>query len=417
MTGRFLLWAVPASLLFAGNWPTWRGPERNGVSRETNLPYRWSETENIAWKLPMPGISGSTPIIWEDSIFLSQQDGDNLELWRVDRTKPAVAWKRPLGLATVKVRKGNMSSPSPVTDGRTVWALTGMGVLKAFDYSGRELWARDFQKDYGKFGLNHGYGSSPVLDGNAVYVQVLHGMHTDEPSYIVRVDARTGKTVWRTERPTPAERESPDSYTTPVIVTLGGRKELVVTGADIITGHDVETGKELWRGTGFNPEGNPAHRTIASAVPSGDIVFAPTRVRPLMAFRAGGRGDVTESHRLWAFQNGPDVPSPVTDGKYFWSVNDRGIWWCLDAGTGKEMWGGQRSKPGIYSSSPLLADGKVYATNEEGLTTVIRASHEKFEILAENALNDYTLSSIAVSGGQLFLRTTKYLWAVGERRR
>ena len=146
----------------------------------------------------------------------------------------------------------------------------------------------------------------------------------------------------------------------------------------------------------------------------GDLIFVPTRVRPLMAFRAGGRGDITESHHLWSFNNGPDVPMPVTDGKYFYTVNDRGIMWCLDAVTGQEIWGSQRLKPAVYSSSPVLADGKLYVGNEEGLTTVVRAG-SKFEVLAENDLAGYTLSSPAISEGRIFLRTAQFLYAIGGR--
>jgi outer membrane protein assembly factor BamB len=133
-----------------------------------------------------------------------------------------------------------------------------------------------------------------------------------------------------------------------------------------------------------------------------------------MAFRSGGRGDISHSHLLWSFQNGPDVPSPVSDGKYFFSVNDKGIVWCLDAKTGKEIWGPQRLKPAIYSASPVLADGRIYVTNEEGLTTVFKAGPE-FETLSENPLNDYTLSSPAISNGQIFIRTAKYLYCIGKQ--
>jgi len=292
--------------------------------------------------------------------------------------------------------------------------MTGNGILKGFDFSGRELWARDIQADYGRFGLNWGYASSPLLFEDALYVQVLQGMKTHDPSYLLRIDKKTGKTVWRVERPTDAVRESPDAYTTPDLLRSGGEVQIVVSGGDCVTVHDPATGKEIWRGTGFNPGKNADHRVIASPVVHGDVIYVPTRVRPLQVFRAGGHGDITESHRLWSFQNGPDVPTPVTDGTYFYSVNDRGIVWCLDAKTGKEIWGPQRIRRAIYSSSPVLADGKIYITDEDGVTTVFKAG-PKFEALAENNLDDYTLSSIAVSGGQLFLRTAKYLYAIGKR--
>jgi outer membrane protein assembly factor BamB len=145
-----------------------------------------------------------------------------------------------------------------------------------------------------------------------------------------------------------------------------------------------------------------------------DIIYAPSRVSPLLALRGGGRGDVTSSHLMWSTTNGPDVPTPVTDGKYFYIVNDRGIVWCLDAKTGAEVYGHQRIKPGTYSASPVLADDKVYITNEDGLTTVIKAG-PKFEVLAENALNDYCLSSPAISDGQIFIRTAQHLYCIGKK--
>jgi outer membrane protein assembly factor BamB len=411
--------AIPALLLsgalLAENWPQWRGPELNGISGEKNLPVKWSPTENITWKLPMPAWSGSTPVIWGDSIFLNVAEGDNLSLWCVDRRGPKILWQRPLSSGNVKMRKQNMSSPSPVTDGKNVWVMTGTGALKGFDFAGKELWSRDIQRDYGKFGLNWGYASSPLLHEDALYVQVLHGMHTKDPSYVMRLDKASGKTLWRVERRTPAIRESPDSYTTPTLARVDGRLELIVSGGDWLTGHDLATGKELWRATGFNPTNDPNFRTIASAVAFDDLVVAPTRERPMQAYRAGGRGDVTESRRLWSFDHGPDVPTPVTDGKYFWTINDRGIAYCLDAKTGAEVWGSQRLKAGTYSASPVLADGKIYITSEDGVTSVMKAG-AKFEVLAENNMDDYTLSSIAVSEGQLFLRTAKFLWCIGPRK-
>ena len=408
-----LFLAVASLPALAENWPQWRGPSLNGVSTETNLPLHWSTTENIAWKLEMPAKSGATPIVWGNHVFLNVADGDDLYLWCVDKNKGTPIWKKLIATGNYKINKQNMSSPSTVTDGQSVYAMTGIGVLKRFDFQGNELWARDIQKDYGKFGLNWGYASSPLLYEDALYVQVLHGMKTRDPSYVLRIDKKTGKTVWRVVRPTDAVRESPDSYTTPALLRYGNRVEIVVTGGDCMTGHDPATGAELWRATGFNSGKNPAQRIIASPVVYDDVVYAPTRVKPLMAFRAGGRGDVSQSHKLWEFMNGPDVPTPVTDGQYFYSVNDRGILWCLNAKTGEEIWGGKRIKPATYSASPVLADGKIYITNEEGLTTVVKAGAQ-FEVLAENDLGDYTLSSPAISDGHILIRTAKFLYSIGK---
>ncbi|HEU4794318.1 MAG TPA: PQQ-binding-like beta-propeller repeat protein [Pyrinomonadaceae bacterium] len=415
LLGILAISVLSLSVVRAENWPQWRGPNLNGISNEKNLPVKWTPEENVAWKVAMPGVSGSTPIVWRDRIFLSVADGDNLALWAVDKNKGEVIWKQPLSAGNVKMRKHNMSSPSPVTDGRAVYVMTGTGFLKAFDFSGKELWTRDIQKDYGSFGLNWGYASSPLLHEDSLYVQVLHGMKTDDPSYVMRIDKKNGKTLWKVDRPTNAIRESPDSYTTPALLRYGKTTEIVITGGDCVTGHDPATGKELWRANGLNPENNPFYRIVASPIIFNEIIYVPTRVKPLLALKAGGRGDITSSHVLWSTVNGPDVPTPVTDGKYFYIVNDRGIVWCLDAKTGTEVYGQQRIKTGTYSASPVLADGKIYVTNEEGVTTVLAAG-PKFEVLAENPLNDYCLSSPAISDGKIFIRTSGHLFAIGSKK-
>lgn len=416
---KFILYAMILLVLshapaFAGNWPQWRGPELNGTSRERNAPLKWTTTENITWRLALPSWSGSTPIIWGERIFLHVAEGDELFLWAIERKAGNILWKKRLGAGNVKMRKQNMSSPSPVTDGQSVYVMTGTGILKGFDFEGRELWTRDIQKDYGSFGLNWGYASSPLLYEDGLYVQVLHGMNTDEPSYVLRIDKKTGKTTWRVERPTTAIRESPDAYTTPALLRYGKTVEIVITGADVVTGHDPASGKELWRAGGLNPDNEPFYRIVASPVIYDGIIYAPTRVRPLLALKSGGRGDIRKSHLLWSTQNGPDVPTPVTDGNYFYIVNDKGIVWCLDAKTGQEIYGGQRIAQGTYSASPILVDGKIYVTSEDGMTSVIKAG-PKFEVLAENNLDDYCLSSPAISDGQLFIRTSKHLYCIGKR--
>ena len=407
--------ATSTLALRAENWPQWRGPSLNGVSTEKNLPVEWTTEENVTWKLELPEWSGSTPIIWGERIFLSVAEGDDLYLWCVNRNTADPLWVRPLGSGNVKMRKQNMSSPSPVTDGKNVYVMTGTGSLKGFDFDGNLLWAREIQKDYGRFGLNWGYASSPLLFEDSLYLQVLHGMRTDDPSYILRIDKKTGKTLWRVERPTDAIRESPDSYSTPALLRYDGKTEIVITGGDCATGHDAATGKELWRLNGLNPRNNPYNRTIASPLVAGSLIYASSRVRPLVAIRSGGRYDISESHRVWSTDNGPDVPTPVTDGKYFYIVNDKGITWCLNAKTGETIWGPERIEMGIYSSSPVLADGKIYITSEDGITTVMKAG-PNFEILAKNNLDDYSLSSLAISDGQLFLRTAQYLYCIGKRR-
>ena len=482
LVSTFVLTLAAGTALLGSDWPSWRGPSNNGVSAETGLPVSWGascadaptapapspdaaatappaatppspppgqgpgpggrggrggregrpltpfsctklETKNVAWKIPLPAYSGSTPIISGGMIFLNVATAPNtgaLELWAVDRRKQAVAWKRPLADTNHMERKQNMSSPSPVTDGKHVWVMTGVGALKAFDFSGKELWSRQIQEDYGKFGLNFGYASSPLLKGNALYLQVLHGMKTDDPSYLLKIDAATGKTLWRVERPTEAVSESPDSYGTPAWIEANGRSELIITGGDVISGHDPATGAEYWRADVLNPQRARNYRIIASPTVVGDLIIAPTRNNPMVAIRPGGKGDVAATHVAWTFAQGPDVPTPVSDGKLLYIVRDGGVAFALDVKTGATVYGPERLPSGNYSASPILADGKIYVTTEEeGITTVYRAG-PKFEILSSNKLAEdcspYCLSTVAVSDGQLFMRTASFLWAIGDRR-
>ncbi len=436
--------ALAAGVAAAGDWPHWRGPSHDGVSDETGLPVSWDTEDGIEWKTALPAWSGATPIISGDTIFLNVSIPDDaagvpanpsesnrrrrgaaegrgnvaysghIELWALDRSDGSVRWKRHVSDRDTRGRKQNMSSPSPVTDGEHVYVLTGTGILKAFDFEGAELWTRDIQADYGDFGLNWGYASSPLLHKGALFVQVLHGMKTDDPSYLLRIATSTGETAWRVERPTEARRESPDSYTTPFVHQVEGRDELVITGGDVVTGHDLDTGHERWRADGLNPEDNGAYRIVASPIVKDGIIYAPTRVKPLLALRTGGEGDITESHRMWSFDRGPDVPTPVTDGERFFVVTDNGVLYALDARSGEVLAGPTRLAPGTYSASPVLAEKRLYVINEDGVASVVDVSGDGFEILATNDMESYTLSSMAMSNGQIFLRTAEALYCIGD---
>src|SRR5262245_55918533 len=252
-----LLLLASLNIVSAENWPQWRGPLLNGTSDERDLPVKWSMTENISWKLAMPDRSGSTPIIWNQKVFLSVAEGKDLYLWCLDQQQGNVLWKKLLGGDNHRQRKQNMSSPSPVTDGMNVWVMTGTGILKCFDFVGNELWGRDLQKEYGQFGMNHGYSSSPLLYEDSLFVQVVHGTKTDAPSYLLRIEKKTGKTIWRVERPSNAVRDSLDSYASPALLKEGGTVQIVILGGDCVTGHDLATGKEIWRGNGLNPTNSP----------------------------------------------------------------------------------------------------------------------------------------------------------------
>ena len=463
------------------NWPQWRGPNANGTSNSTNLPTSWSASEgqNIVWKAELPHWSGGTPIIWGDRIFLTSPTkpaiaqpavgasanlpapaqrfdaqvegppeqgerrgpegrrgqgrrggrggrgggggrdpgGQGLLILCLSRQDGSLIWQRELDSGNELKRKQNNSSPSPVTDGKHIWVATGNGVVTALTLDGQPVWTRKLQDDYGRFGLNWGFASSPLLFDGKLIIPVLHGMTTDDPSYVVALNAATGEPIWRVERPTDAISESPDSYTTPVVYNAGGQVQIVVTGGDYVTGHDPATGKEVWRSGGLNPRKARDYRIIASPVVVGDIIYAPTRKVPLLAIRGGGSGDVTDSHRVWTWTEpgAPDVPTPVSDGKYFYMVEDAGLASCLDAKTGQRIWGPERTASGTVSSSLILADGKLYIVNETAVTTVLEAGPQ-FKVVATNELDgSYTLSSPVVAGNQLFIRTGTHLYCIGNK--
>lgn len=434
-------------LLIAGflqaqdNWPHWRGPYHNGISDSKNLPMKWSVTENIKWKIPLPSWGAATPVIWGDFIFITSPSkaepqqpaegaqgqrggraagldpgGPELILFCISKSDGKILWERELDDNNQIHRKQNDSTPSPVTDGKHVWTVTGTGKVAAFDMKGQQIWKFDLQQEYGVFGHNWGYGSSPLLHDGSLIVEVLHGMKTDEPSYILSFNAANGKVQWRQERPTDAERESPDAYTTPVILLHEGQTQIVISGGDYVTGHDFKTGKEIWRAAGLNPLKRSNYRIVPTPIIVDGLIYAPTRKTPLLALKVGGTGDITDSHLVWKYEGSaaPDVPSPVSDGKYFYMVDDRGYVTCLDAKTGAAIWGPETTDEGIVSASPVMSEGKLYIVNEKAVTSIVSVGPE-FKLLATNELDGtYTLASPAVSGSQLFIRTSTHLYCIEQ---
>jgi outer membrane protein assembly factor BamB len=419
-------------------WPQWRGPTAGGAApKARNLPVKWSETENILWKVKLPSWSAATPVVWGDTIYVTtaeegfvnptydtkqlrrapEQKSDKIFLIALQRKDGKEKWRVEVDTGNELHRKQNSSSPSPITDGKHIWVMTGHVRMGCWTIGGKPVWKRDFVKDYGTIGLNHGYASTPLLDGDRLYVQVVHGFRSDNPSYTMAIDKATGKTVWKHLRPAPGVMESKDNYGTPQMALVNGKKELIVFGGDIATGQDPDTGNELWRMGGFNPPAFQMNRTISSLLVVGDqIIVGGNRGRPYIAFKAGGRGDVTGKSEIWNNNLGPDVPTPATDGRLLYVLNDKGYINCLDLKTGKPVYEGQRIELGSYSSSPLLADGKVYSINEDGTTSVVRAG-EKFEVLGVNKLDGYTLASPIAVDNQLFIRTGEALYCIGNKAR
>jgi outer membrane protein assembly factor BamB len=418
-------------------WPQWRGPRATGASPTArNLPVKWSETENILWKVKTPSWSAATPVVWGDTIYItSAQEGfvnptydtkklsrapekssDKIYLIALNRKDGQEKWRVEADSGNELHRKQNSASPSPITDGKHVWIMTGHLRLSCWTVAGKPVWKRDLVADYGHVGLNHGYASTPLLDGDRLYIQVVHGYRSDNPSYTVAVDKASGKTIWKHLRPAPGVMESKDNYGTPQMAVVNGRKELVIFGGDIAAGQDPDSGKELWRIGGFNPANFNMNRTISGLLVIGDqVIVGGNRGKPFISFKAGGRGDVTGKNETWTNARGADVPTPATDGKLLYVLKDNGTMNCLDLKTGKPIYEAQRMELGTYSSSPLLADGKVYSINEEGTTSVIKAG-DKFEMLSVNKLDGYTLASPIAVDDQLFIRTGEALYAIGHKK-
>jgi outer membrane protein assembly factor BamB len=334
----------------------------------------------------------------------------------LDRATGKELWRKEIDRGNQIRMKHNSSSPSPVTDGKLVWVVSGNGMVRCYDFAGNEKWSLDVPGKFGKFGHNHGYGSSPVLVDGKLIIEVLHGMKTDDPSYLLALNATDGKVLWRVERETDALFESPDAYTTPAVVVVDGKKQLVVSGGDYVTGHDAETGAEIWRSSGLNPQKKRDYRIVPSPTVRDGMIFAPTRKVPLLALKVGGKGDVSASHLAWKWTGdaAPDVPTPMSDGPRFYMCGDEGEMTCLDAKTGAVIYGPEKTGIGRTWGSPILADGKIYITSETTETAVIQAG-PTYKLLAKNSLDgSYTLSTPAFADGEIFLRTGTHLYCISK---
>lgn len=429
--------AILLNAAAAGDWPNWRGPNLNGTTATaSNLPEKWTADANVRWKLELPAWSGSTPVVWEDRIFLlspSKQEepqqvggrgpavdgpgGQEILLFCISRTNGEVLWQRQIDEGNWIRMKHNSSSPSPVTDGKHVWAVSGNGVLACFDVDGNPRWTFSIPQKYGTVGTNFGYGSSPLLLDGRLILQVLHGGRTDDPSYVFALDAATGQLLWRVVRPTDAIAETPDAYTTPTVLENDGEKQIVVLGGGYVTGHDPKTGAEIWRSGGLNPRNARDYRTIPSPVVGDGMIFAPSRQIPLLALKAGGTGDITNTNLVWSWtarNGGPDVPTPAVHEGRFYMVEDHGQITCMNAKTGEVIYGPKDTGIGRVSGSPLIADGKIFIVNESGEAAVLAAG-STFKILARNTLDDsYTLSSPVAVGTDLFIRTGTHLYCISK---
>jgi outer membrane protein assembly factor BamB len=410
---RFLLSSLilSSAVAAAGEWGQWRGPLQNGVVPGENFPLTWGEEQNILWKVQLPGWGTSTPAVWDDRIFVSTVIEQANGLICLDRAGQE-QWRATLGEAsTNRNRKASAANPSPVTDGTNVFAYYKSGDLACVDFDGQTVWQVNLQKEYGEDRLNWDLGTSPVLTKQAVVVAVMH----QGPSYVVALDRSTGKVLWRKERDLGAPAESRDSYTTPLVVEQDEREVLIILGADHVTAQVADTGEELWRVGDLNPDEQRNYRSIASPVIEGDIILAPyARGESLTAIRTGGSGDVTSTHVLWTAEVAADVPSPVVYEGRVYICGDRYEMSALDLKTGEVVWQERIPRSNHpFSASPIIAGGHLYCTREDATTFVFKLGQTP-ELVATNSLRENTYATPAFADGRIYLRTSDYLFCIGE---
>jgi outer membrane protein assembly factor BamB len=423
----FLFFAVSfQGRLNAENWGGWRGPRGDGTSLENNVPLRWNglSGENITWKIAVPGIGHSSPIVWQERIFLATCDtktGDRL-LMCLDRQTGKTRWTKSVTNSRLetKHRLNSHASSTPVTDGKIVVVsfleidgstvpATNVGrarpvtpgsmVVAAYDLDGHQKWL----VKPGGFVSVHGYCSCPVLFENLV---IVNGDH-DGDSYIVALDRTTGKTVWKVERD-----HKTRSYATPIIREVAGRTQMVVSGSKSICSYNPRNGSRYWKVNG------PTEQFVASMVFDGELFYmaAGFPTHHVLAVRPEGNGDVTDTHVVWHETNkvGCYVPSPVLVGDYLLVADDNGTANCFEAKTGKRQWRARLGKH--YSASLVTAGGLAYFLADDGVTKIVRPGAEE-NVIAENALGEYCYASPAISDGQIFIRGEKHLFCIGSRKK
>ena len=414
--------ACLAGTIPAENWPQWRGAKHDGISQEKGLPTKWSKQEGIAWRLPLPGPAGATPAVWDDRIYLTSAEGSDLVVMCVG-TDGKPIWKQTLASGNKDVRsdEGNSASPSPVTDGKHVWAMMTTGDLACYTHDGQEVWKTNLQDRYGEFHIQFGMTSSPLLDGGRLYLQLIHGemRGTKQEAKVVCLDAATGSEVWAVERHSDGTFENKHSYASPVLYRDAEQAFLLTHGNDYIVAHDLKDGREIWRCGDLNPKGNyePTLRFVASplAVP-GYIVVPTAKNRGVVCLKPGGEGDITDVAKFahWKRDNNtPDVPSPLLVDGLVYLCRENGNMMCLDANTGKEHYKDEPTTRDRHRASPVYADGHIYTTARKGVVTVLKPG-PKFEIVAQNDLGESISASPVISNGRIYIRTFDALYAIGK---
>ncbi|NNM28956.1 MAG: PQQ-binding-like beta-propeller repeat protein, partial [Akkermansiaceae bacterium] len=380
-------------------WPGWRGPRGDGTSLDEAVPLKWDVAEDLAWKTRLPGSGHATPVVWEDAVFLVAARDEERVLLRLDRRTGKIDWAETVLEAPLegKHRKNSFASSTPATDGERVYVsfLDGEKMfVAAYGFDGGKLW----EARPGIFSSVHGYCSSPVLWKDKV---IINGDHDGE-AYLVALDKTTGKTVWKTARPNRKR-----SYCTPIIRTINGRNQLMLSGSICVASYDPDTGKQQWIIDG------PTDQFVASLVYDGERLFMTCGFpeKHLMAIDPTGNGNVTESHVLWRSLKDPAyVPSPVVAGPFFMVVSDSGKASCWDAKRGRRHWVEKIGRE--HSASAVVVRGHACFLSERGVLTVIKPG-KNYEEVAVNVLGEDTFASPVITHGQWLLRGSEHLFCIG----
>jgi outer membrane protein assembly factor BamB len=405
----------------ADSWPGFRGAAGTGVSNATNLPTTWSATTNIKWRIDLPGRGNSSPVATKNRIYVTAQTED-LGLWliAIEKHSGELIWKKQLasgelaasGEKNLYAHRHNPATPTVAASESHVWAFFGTGDLFCLSAAGKQRWHRNLVEDYGDYDIAFGMASSPRVWKGKIYVSCS----TKGPSYVLALDVKNGKTLWKKERNFEAEEDGADAYSSPIVWKRLNQEELLVAGKDHLNSYDLNTGEQNWFSAGFKVK-SPYGRIIASpAVSPGVIVQCAGNpggggIGRAIAIRPGGNGDVTQSGQLWTIERtAPDGATPVCYGDHVYLVRANGITICADLKTGKKLWE-ERVAQGEYFCSTIAGDNKIYVLGTTGVCTVIEAG-PKFNRLATNKLPGTFYASPAISDGILFLRSETSLFAI-----
>ena len=399
----------------SSNWHQWRGPNNDGISNATDAPTQWSQTENVKWRFPLPGEGASTPVIWDEKIFLTCADGDNVVLMCVN-TQGDEVWKRTLATSNRRSRgdEVNFAAPSPTTDGKHVWAFLGNGDLVCYDYDGNQVWKTNLQERYGEFSLYFIMSTSPLFYKDRLYLHLIHS----NAWLVLALDKMNGEEIWKQKRKSDAIQESEQAYTSPMLYRDTEREFLVVHGADYVTAHNLDDGSEIWRCGGFNPAENynRSFRLVSSPVSTEGLIVAPSAKNgPVIGIDPSGSGDITDTQwQKWKLSRGtPDVPSPLIHDGLVYLCRENGDLICIDAKTGEQLYRHQTHRH-RHRSSPVYANGHIYLTARDGIVNVVKAGRD-FEIVATNDIDEEIAASPVILNGTLYLRSYDALYAIGQK--